>query len=591
MLAGVQLAAQEATPEVEYRLRVPTAEEYLDAVPELLSQMEIYQRRVLEVELATRYPEMLWLDFERVEQVYAAFLSFAGSSSALTQGFWTPTRIVSWLTTNNIELDDNQTLTFENAQISVTADDINADGQQEWILNYTSDSLRGVLFVELNSAGRYIAIENVMTFEEQHGYTFTGERADFPRFQVLATEDFTQDGIADIAILYTDDDGNSSGERLHILSWRDNALVDLSDDTLSIIYQSLTPIWEFLDFDDDGNPEIRQIRELRDNWDCYYTRTTIYDWDGESITSVQEVDEFPDSPRCTLRFAEEAMWSHDFDEAISLYRNYLDFDQYPQQYAQFRLAIALILNDQVEQGITLLRQLQTEQAGKTSYTLLPLANQLILAYEENPTPVSVCLAAYDYFAFNAYDVWGNEVLEVGYTIDNMIYEQGMHSPGAPSPANAGCDLPALLNELLSGTEFTTESIPLRQLEALGIVSDITYQDDLNQDGIQDWLVWLPTIRISPVFFLSNGNSFVVSRLGISDGYPLNEQNSLLTVHLPDDSAVALLNVDYSEHYQPPPLGYGLGGGPGNCPASGNLDIWQLTKTELTLLSHLTQQAG
>ena len=275
------------------------------------------------------------------------------------------------------------------------------------------------------------------------------------------------------------------------------------------------------------------------------------------------------------------MWAGNFENAINLYQTYLDFEVYPQQYATFRMGIAQILYGQMTDGIARLRQLQTEQLGETSYTLLPLVTQVLNAYDNNPSPFAICIAAYDYFAFNAYTVWFNESLEVGFTIDNMIYAlQGMHSPRAPTPDQAGCDLPAQLEQLLTTTIFTTVSSPIAELGQAGLVTDMSYEVDLNNDGVQDWLVFLPTIRIPPILFLSDDQTYTISRPLISYGYPLNDENTLLTVNLPDDNGVALLNVDYSEHFQTYPLGYGLGGGPGSCPASGYIQLWRLVDAEL-----------
>jgi hypothetical protein len=100
------------------------------------------------------------------------------------------------------------------------------------------------------------------------------------------------------------------------------------------------------------------------------------------------------------------MRAEDYGGAIRLYQQ-IKFDP-PMPYVGFRLAIAYLLRGETDESLNILRSLQT--APKQWNSLPELTNRLLNAYNENPTPLGICIAAYDFFMFNPYYVWEKQTL-------------------------------------------------------------------------------------------------------------------------------------------------------------------------------------
>ena len=172
-------------------------------------------------------------------------------------------------------------------------------------------------------------------------------------------DDINADGLPEWVVLFGGETFGGPGMGyvntgiLYILSWRNNQLVDLSrkyDDERDRHYQTITfeedagfcrsPIprditWEFSNVDDDAALEILQYQMFRDNWYCESRRTEIYDWDEEADRYIflNETYDFPNNTRnCALRFAEEAMWSEDFDTAIQEYERAFTLEPYQRVF-------------------------------------------------------------------------------------------------------------------------------------------------------------------------------------------------------------------------------------------------------------------
>lgn len=563
-----------------YQLQTPTRDAYLEHIPAILSLPDAPRFRVLEVEMAARYMRQPWEDSEVFQQAYKAFLSSVYSPNDLNNNFWIPVRVVAWLTTNQMVLNPETLFTFDDAQISATPVDFNGDGQDEWALTYTAEWLRGMFFIGRDAAGNYIPVKSPLAFVQRpDSFQFGGDDPELPRYQTFAVDDFTQDGVTDLAILFQRSGDSSSMEHLYILTWRGDALIDVSDETTNAAYQSLAPTLTLFPAHDGTPVTVEQVQGMRDNWDCYYTRTLTFGWTGERFTAINQEDVIPESEGCYLRQAEQAMFAGDYASAVRLYRAAIDLTPSPEAYTRFRLGMALALSGQLEDGIAVLGELHAQQAGRTAFTIQPLLNYVLAAYSEYPSPLNMCQAAFNYFLSDPYVIWNNESLEVGYVIDNVIYESGMHSPLIPMPDRAGCDLPGLISKQLENTVFSTDTTPDQQLLALDIFANIAYHDDLNNDGVEDWLLWLPAPTIAPAFFLSDGDSFVVSRPPVSNGFP-GPGNTLVTAHLPGDAGKILLNI-YRDPPETAPVGYGLSINVGACQQTSRVvDVWELDGTEL-----------
>jgi len=321
---------------------------------------------------------------------------------------------------------------------------------------------------------------------------------------------------------------------------------------------------------------------VRDNWDCYATRVINYDWNADQFSVVDQHDTFDMSSGCLFRFAEEALWAGDFISAIRYYHTYFDLNPiFPRDYPRFRLGIALVLQGDVQAGMDIISALQTENTANTH--LSGLYDSIVEAHDAQSGALGVYMAAYRHFAQDQFSAWRNESIEIGLTIDDILYEEGMHGPAAPSPDRAGCDVDVLIDEMLADTIFATDLTPQEQMSTLRFVISDTYYDDLNGDGVDDWLIWFSALGLHPMLFLSQGDRFIVSRPAI---YAPTAENALLRVSFEGDDRAGLLSVIYArEELQILPFGANSAGGPGSCVLDTALIIYRLENHTLNQIFH------
>jgi hypothetical protein len=564
---------------------LPDIQEYVAFVNELsaeaLNDASIYW--TIQTELALRYLDFQHLPFAEVENIYH-LLGQCLELPNTNQTFWLDSLVISWLETYAIDLATQSILEIGTIQAPVTAIDLNADGQAEWLVDMQAYELQGLVFIQQTDQGHYEPIANPLPCRE---FEYR-EYAEEPRtsFAIQSVTNLNLDEKPEIAILFMEQEEYFVSGRYYLLSWQDGNLVDVGDETLSFHQQNLQTEWVVENLDDDALLEIQQVREVRDNWDCFWTQTTIFDWDGMLFSPAHTTDYFPDTSICNLRLAEVAAWEYRYDDAIEKYEAILGSDANRsaivsggEMYIRFRLAMAHIMNDDLEYAVTILNAIQSQQP----HYLPELIDHVLDAYTAAPSRASICLAAYDFIFLNGYYIDGNIYWDVGRVEDNIIYGQGMYIP-PPAPARtAGCDAPYLVEELLNQREFHTNANPVEQLELIGIVPSASFNTDLNGDNLQDWLVYLPAHALAPIFFASDGAMYHVTRPSVSSGYSLNETNQLLVIALPDNAGTALLNIDYSDHYVPTHAGYGLGGGPGQCDANGTVTIWHFAENTLNTI--------
>src|SRR5688572_16059635 len=133
MLAvGWQAAAQNDAE--AWRLRVPTAEEYLAAVPSIMAlgnqelnntpyNVELFS--AMTAEIYNQFPE-IW--HEKADQLHAAYLSFRAKNDYwYDQDIWIHGIILAWINQIQIDLSTSFQVNFLDFEISVIPRDFNAD--------------------------------------------------------------------------------------------------------------------------------------------------------------------------------------------------------------------------------------------------------------------------------------------------------------------------------------------------------------------------------------------------------------------------------------------------------------------------------
>jgi hypothetical protein len=618
MVMSFRVSAQDETP--QYRLRVPTEAEYLSIVPSFAEQYiqetggDLYRSalfNVPELEIKYRYPDLYRQDYQQIADAFAALASTF--PQMVDWQFWNDALVLSWITANSVDLSAETELTFDEFDIQINQQDLDGDDSPEFVL-YVGGSFgyRGYLVLAADNQG-YRSVPHPLPYGA--GGEFRYDFSINSSLMTLGYQDVNGNGIVDWLVqLSNADDGSTSANagQLYILEWQDSALVNLGDENL-VFYQSSNAAmsWSFVNRDEDDALEIEQYRSVVDNWGCAWTEITLFDWNGDTFSEAAPEQEFPQTSGCFTRQAETAIWEGRVEDAVALYEliprttdlvvtladeegTMTRFDAINLgNYTDIRLALAYMLIGREDEGLALLRSLQTLPEHDQSF---PEYVELLLnAYAANPTAVGVCMAAYDFVLFNGYYFDREGFLVVGLTIDNAIYDtQGMYIPPPAPPVTAGCDAPTLVSQIIGSHTFSTSELPAEQLEVLGISTAFTFQTDLNQDGQAEWLVWATSL-IAPIFFAPDGEIYVVSRVGIS-GDSLGDYNELATWELPDGLGLALVNLDFAEHFRQSHAGYGLGGGPDGCPNPiergenarfpdnpGRLTVWRLVDHELVLL--------
>lgn len=130
-------------------LRVPSADEYMRAVPPLLvqawadgdSKAGIAFARVVSDEIIYRYfPKSPSVDFSLLQTTYVKLIGAGGAHSSDLKP-WHAIMIQTWLNENGIDLNITREIPFDDDDqqytITVIPQDFDDDGQPEWILEIT----------------------------------------------------------------------------------------------------------------------------------------------------------------------------------------------------------------------------------------------------------------------------------------------------------------------------------------------------------------------------------------------------------------------------------------------------------------------
>jgi tetratricopeptide (TPR) repeat protein len=540
LLLGVSaVTAQEGAA---YQLRVPTAAEYLAALPHIFD----VGNAIINSENASRYfddsllssmiDEMRWRypDLPEVDPalLYDAFYHVVGITGPLyddTPEFFGEAITLVLLAHADGEFAPGDLLSIEEFTVSITPRDFDGDHQDELILQAQSEHYARHL-VARRTGESYEFVESPLPWFFSDAYR-SSIHAGF--MEELYFGDITGNDIPEWVLALGGVGGNNQAYGyLYILQWQDGEFVDLAprdyelEDGQWMSYSApagggsrnfLFPFGvevDFADIDDNGTVDILINQEQQDNWGCTWQYQRTFSFTGEGFALADAQRNYNAVQGCDIRSAEEAMWAGDIELAITHYENALQFPP-PEQslsgsayerrgYAQARLAIAYSLAGRAEQAADAIAGLIPDEAY--SQTL----NDLIQAIQYNlGDPVQVCQAAYDVFNFECAPgtdaCLGSplKINQVGVTVDNF---DSSNRNVFPSPARAGCDPAVPLHSQLTAVDLSTDITPPEHLTALGYAVLDAQQFDLNQDGQPEWLVWVEA-PVPGIFFYPDGNTY------------------------------------------------------------------------------------
>lgn len=546
----------------DYRLRVPSAEAYLTTIIENAEDLNSLQIRTILAEVHQRFGNTLsTANFDLLRTAFRVLFADMGPYGygyLPHQEDWERAKLLAWLRENDIDLAETDSLVFDDYDIQVTAVDFSGDGQDEYILDVVrgcevecrpavylreSAEYQEFLVLEQEQAGEFYLISTPLPWLSNQYHYAMSQSSSLKPLQIV---DINDDGLPEwLMMSLFSIRRDALGVRLYILGWRDGQLVELTDEPLS--YRDYTNIGDYdqlnvWSFNKEGSSvSIEQRAPKQDNWRCMREEITQYIWNGEQFELRNSEVVFPDTFECFIRNAEAAFYAYDFEASIILYEQALALNEQANyaDYARVRLAIAHALNGDFDAGITHLSANDTDDDNAVP----ELVNAIFSAYTIPSLP-QVCLAAYNFFVDEPHYLLRHFDLVGGRVTDEQLGYLSFFIPPSP-PAQAGCDVDWLLNQILENVPFTIDTSPAEQLEQLGWPVSQTFSADLNSDGIDEWLIWLDSEMLHPVLFVSNGDKYRASRFThvTHDPYQPSELYIFEAIELPDGHT-GLATLDY-----------------------------------------------
>lgn len=464
----LNLSAQED----EYRLRVPSAEEFMLFIPEIVEQYSQEQSDnfhlllILYYELFERYPNFSEQSFETlyaVSNVFHNYTSIQGFfGDEITQSDWNDWVITAWLQANPNILNSANHLEFGNFQLDITRADLSGDGIEELLIkivafhpeysNLTRYIHYWVLQEDEMKPLLYHRIYTPLKSYPGSGYDGALQRAgNILTYQI---EDINDDGLLEWVVLQGryNFSGFAECRQLWVLAWRDNGLANLMDDELHYCTSNHSMLEEtspnaFYQF---TSGLIIQLHNTYDSWGCQWREITRFKWNGVQYTGYDKQSLFEESFECAMREAELALWSGDIVSATWYYEQAFalpektnvetdtwtrELVQEQRQYALTRLAIAYVLIDETDKAVEIFNVLKSENPD--SDMMRSFITSTVRAFENGN---DVCEAAYKVFeqyqesSFDYSDI--PIKLLVGMVTDHFSMPFVRYPP--PDPALAGC---------------------------------------------------------------------------------------------------------------------------------------------------------
>ncbi|MBZ0276676.1 MAG: hypothetical protein K8I60_11050 [Anaerolineae bacterium] len=448
-----------------YRLRVPTAEEYVAALPnvrllsdDFRSNYASYLVKAEEAEFLYRYADdvdsmTLQNAFEKLKVGTSYYWRDHIYLPVIDYNFWVAWLVQAWLDEHPTDLDQVSSLSFLDYLITIERRDFTDDGRHEWLLRVIKEpeSVQYDNYLVVNRSPTGYRVVNIPIPWREAGYS---TRVPYGRpITETVFDDINADGrpewiltskfAVDInSIIY-------NWVITYVLEWRGGQITRLA------MIDDYARLPDIVNVDDDLALEIVYDRVNSDNWGCGYI--VVYDWDGEAY---RESSPRLNEDTCHARHAEEAMWTGDYQTAAILYEQLIierkpAYEAYLEceaphldrqcgtygsvlfEYFVLRRIVAYAMLGDRQRVDALLAELQTPPFDSTAASSI---------FAQHVTDAeSICQAAYDYYAsqnkyaledlYYQYDVLLGVVREDrGFDpLDSVIFD----------PARIGCDISLL----------------------------------------------------------------------------------------------------------------------------------------------------
>ena len=517
LLSSAYAGHTQETP-ADRQLRLPTAAEYELLVERLLDAVPLNEDALTIVidELQGHLPEYAAAD---ILSTYDRLMANDDIGYRLDHRLWLPTVLADQIQTAAILSSPSFPYSLgENTVIeNATQADFLGDGVPEHIVQISRE------WPSAEPPGYQYRFEGFFTVLEDEAGTIHVSSTPLPynlsptahwathRFTSLALADLNADHSPEWVVMTSSTNTGwgigSWSNGLFVLTWDGTQLITISPDNWgAVTYDPGDVHLTYLNVDEDPALEIEERSSHQNSWGCHFEAVTLLDWSptDASYLSAEERDEYPDTPNCHLMYAEQAMWQGDYAAAIPLYEQALsgigevlpETDAEMWQYTQLRLALAYALTDQSEQANSMFEDLSNAVPASTGMEgLITTAGQHYLPGHD---VIALCSALHDFFPPSE-----DDITVLGFYVGRTLVDTeqlAINVTDGPDPQSAGCDVDGLIESRLRSIPFTDLPIEVMAAEGVGIRDSIVF--DLNEDGVQDWLVWVDA-NIQPFAFISD----------------------------------------------------------------------------------------
>jgi tetratricopeptide (TPR) repeat protein len=597
VLSGLSIV-QAQDNEAEYRLREPSAKDYLSALSPILEQLKgetstdengfntdyFAMLGVTWKEIQTKYPDWNNVSYEILADAAPYFR--INTSDYLSDHHWEVALIWASLQENKSLLSTQTQFQIHNYSFDVSKIDFNGDGVDELLLTIhaVDDSYKDYWVLEKDSSNPF-GYRRIQTPELWSSTNCSFRLVCGGAAQVLELRDLNADGLPEWAIAEGSYCGyGECGGNLLVLGWRNNEIVEIAQtkDFWDLGWTSesgggKSPLlppdgsWTFKNIDPDSALELIQQIPFTDNRGCQIVDNRIFDWSSQTQMYVRSKINrtYADDTACSLRLGHEAMGNGDYQNAVTAYeraetlfdkqKTLDDYDREAKQYAQIRLMLAYALANRSEDALNVQESLENQNSQPDIMESLLNA---VKVYHTQADQIDLCkainAAVGEYVQFNT-----DYNFSTFATTDDVSARGMQYGGGNFDPGSSGCDLGVLLRQMGEKAVLDTSTSFEKQLTGAGWRIIASFKADLNHDGITDGLIWTEESEYT-LAYMSTEQGYRASLVFVSKP---DTKTQLIVHELNTDENPLLIAMSYDQADE----GYNFCG---HTPPVGELNISQ-----------------